>query len=266
MTTGSEIAVISPKDLAESQALSLTLSDSALMPQALKKRPADVLAIVLTGAELGLAPMQAIRGINIIQGKPSLSADLMGALVKRSTVCEYLTLVESTPFKATFKTKRKNDACETVMSFTMEQAQKARIDGGDNWKKYPDAMLRARCLAAICRAVYPDLCLGLYDSDSGELEAPREINAAPVSGMAAHAAEVAAKLKPVIADAEFVEVPAADPVDVVGAMRARIQLVLTGEALTAIGAEMKAMTSEQRMALKDDYVIARTRIAQKEAK
>jgi hypothetical protein len=50
------------------------------------------------------------------------------------------------------------------MSFTTADAQRAGLNG-DNWRKYPAAMLRARCLSAICRAVFPDLCLGLYDPD-----------------------------------------------------------------------------------------------------
>lgn len=165
--SGSEIAV---STFEATRALSKELAASQLLPQALKQKPADVLAIVLTGRELGLEPMQAIRGIHIIEGKPSMSADLMGALVKKSPACEFLTLVESTGLVATYKTKRRGEPGETVMSFTIEQAKAAGAEGKSNWKKYPDAMLRARALAAICRAVYPDVCLGIYDSDSGELE------------------------------------------------------------------------------------------------
>lgn len=164
--SGSEIVV---STFETTRALSKELAASQLLPQALKQKPADVLAIVLTGRELGLEPMQAIRSIHIINGKPSMSADLMGALVKKSPACEFLVLVESTGLIATYKTKRRGEPGETVMSFTIAQAKAAGCEGKDNWTKYPDAMLRARALAAICRAVYPDVCLGIYDSDSGEL-------------------------------------------------------------------------------------------------
>ena len=33
---------------------------------------------------------------------------------------------------------------------------------------YPAAMLRARCSAALLRAVYPDLALGVYEQDEAE--------------------------------------------------------------------------------------------------
>lgn len=162
----SELTVISPKTLDEASKMASTLSAAHTLPQALQKQPADVLAIILTGAELGLAPMQAIRGLAIIKGKPVLSADAMGALVKRRRdICEYLTCPETTAQVATFETKRQGDPKPTRLSFTIQQAQLAGLTGGDNWRKYPDAMLRARALSGICRLVYPDLLLGVYDPD-----------------------------------------------------------------------------------------------------
>lgn len=169
----SEITIISPKSLAEAKELSKTLSEANTIPQALRKSPADVLAIVMAGAELGLAPMQSIRGIVLIQGKPTLSADAMGALVKsRKDVCEYLMLKHTDGNRATYVTKRNGEPEATTMAFTIEEARVAGLTG-ENWKKYPAAMLRARALSAICRAVYPDLLLGVYDPD--EISSPVSI-------------------------------------------------------------------------------------------
>ena len=166
------LVVIRPRGLEEAKDLASTLASARTIPQALQKSPADVLAIILSGAELGLAPMQSIRGIVLIQGKPTLSADAMGALAKsRRDVCEYLVLRHSDAQRATYETKRVGDPSPTHMSFTMEEAQKARLTG-DNWQKYPAAMLRARALSAICRAVYPDLLLGVYDPDELEAQPP----------------------------------------------------------------------------------------------
>lgn len=195
----SEITIIAPRSLEESERLAVTLAKSALLPTDLRNKPQDVLATLMAGAELGLAPMQALRGIQIIQGKPSLSADLMGALVKRRPdICEYLQLVESTPTKATYRTKRKGEPEPTTMSFTMEDAKAAELIGSRMYKKFPANMLRARCLAAICRAVYPDLCLGLYDSDTGELtngEPPEPPPEKDVTPAPSPAKEVAAQIQ-----------------------------------------------------------------------
>lgn len=168
------ITILTPKTLAEAKELSAMLAGARTIPEALQKSPADVLAIVMAGAELGLAPMQAIRALVLIKGKPTLSADAMGALVKsRRDVCQYLVVKHSDGQRATYETQRIGDPSPTVMGFGIEEARAAGLNG-DNWKRFPAAMLRARALSAICRAVYPDLLLGVYDPD--ELaEAPRDV-------------------------------------------------------------------------------------------
>lgn len=139
------------------------------------KSPEDALMILLTGAELGLSAMQSLRGIHVVKGRPVLAADTMGAVVRKSGICETLHLVESTDERCTYKTKRKDDTREESVTWTMEDAKRARLDG-DNWKKYPKAMLRARALSAICRAVYPDVVAGLYDPDEMGAQADEPTN------------------------------------------------------------------------------------------
>lgn len=168
MTTETGITILSPRNLTEAKELASTLSSARTIPEALQKAPADVLAIVMAGAELGLAPMQSLRALVLIKGKPTLSADAMGALVKsRRDVCQFLTLDSSDATRATYSTQRVGDPKPTTLSFTIEEARTAGLNG-DNWRKFPAAMLRARALSAICRAVYPDLILGVYDPE--ELE------------------------------------------------------------------------------------------------
>jgi hypothetical protein len=164
------LAVVRPP-LTETKELVRDLASSTLIPAALKKTPADILLVILTGQELGLAPLQSIRSIHVIDGKPSMSADLMGSLCMRNPACEYLTLTESSDKVATYEAKRRGAPKPVVMSFSAEQAKAAGLTGKGNWAKYPAAMLRARCLSAICRAVFPDAVGGVYDSDSGEIEA-----------------------------------------------------------------------------------------------
>jgi hypothetical protein len=115
--------------------------------------------------------MQSLRSIRVIDGSPTMSADLMVALVKRARECEYFQLIESTPDIATYETKRHGSLSPTRMSFTIDEAREAQLTGKDNWKKYRAAMLRARASAALCRVEYPDLMLGIYETDeldSGE--------------------------------------------------------------------------------------------------
>ena len=122
-------------------------------------------AVLLKGHELGFSPMASAGSISIIKGKVSLSADATIALCKRSPACLYLRLVASTEEVATYETQRHGDPSPTVLHYTIAQASKAGLTGSQTWRGHAPAMLRARCGAAIARAVYPDLVAGIYDPD-----------------------------------------------------------------------------------------------------
>ncbi len=165
-----------PRDIGEGYDLAKLLVASGLMPRGVS-RPEAAFAIIAAGRELGLTAMQSLRSIHIIEGKPTLSADLVAALCKsRPDVCKYFRLVESTDKVARYETLRTGEPAPTTMSFSIEDAQRAGVTGKDNWKKYPAAMLRARCITALARAVYPDLAMGVYDPDEVAQEV---VNAGP---------------------------------------------------------------------------------------
>jgi hypothetical protein len=164
--------VYEPNSIAEALQLAKVLVDSKLLPRAIGT-PQQAFTVMAAGKELGLTAMQALRSIHVIDGKPSCSADLILALVKkRRDVCRYFRLVTSTDKVATYETLREGDPEATSLSFTIEDAQRAQLTGKTNWKQYPAAMLRARCIAALARAVYPDLVLGVYETDELDRSAP----------------------------------------------------------------------------------------------
>jgi hypothetical protein len=261
MTTETGITIISPRSLTEAKELASTLAGARTIPEALQKSPADVLAIVMAGAELGLAPMQSVRALVLIKGKPTLSADAMGALVKsRRDVCQFLMLRHSDGTKATYETQRVGDPAPTTMSFTIEEAKAAGLAGNDNWRKFPAAMLRARALSAICRAVYSDLILGVYDPDELAPDAPkpqveREVNAAPVIVEAPPAsppvvAEVVAAAPPSPPRKHaFVDAPPAeaDPITLeVLALRAAIERATSEAELSALVPRITALPAKDK--------------------
>jgi hypothetical protein len=59
------------------------------------------------------------------------------------------------------------------MCWTIDQARKAGLTNKDNWKNYPRAMLRARCIAEGVRAVYPGAIGGLLVAEEAQ-DLPRE--------------------------------------------------------------------------------------------
>jgi hypothetical protein len=55
-------------------------------------------------------------------------------------------------------------------TYTIEMARKAGLTGGDVWTKYPDNLLRARCIGAVGKMVWPDVIAGMsvpedFDTD-----------------------------------------------------------------------------------------------------
>jgi 5'-3' exonuclease len=136
--------------------------------------PQAVLSTILAGREMGIQAMASLRAIHIIDGKPSLSADLIRALVIRSGLAKHFRCTERTATRATFETQRGDDP-PISLTFTIEEGraawpkdEAAWLKSG--WGKNPADMLVARAGAKLARLVYPDVVHGIY--------APEEIEAA----------------------------------------------------------------------------------------
>jgi hypothetical protein len=143
------------------------------------KTPEDAFVRILTGRQLGLSAMQSIRQVYNINGTPALDASLMLALCYRSPHLGRFDCLESTPERAVFVAARKGGV-ETTLTWTLEQARKAGLSSKDTWKNYPEAMLRARCISALARMVFPDAIMGLYTAEElGEDSPPRPDESSP---------------------------------------------------------------------------------------
>lgn len=152
---------LEPRGLDDARTISKWLHTSRLF--AAYGSPEAIFSIVLAGRELGLGTLASLRGFHIIEGKPTLSADLLRALVMRSGDAEYFTPVERTAEKATWTTKRKTDPAPVTLTFTIDEARSARlIRPNSQWEKGPADMLAKTASAKLCRLVYPELGFGLY--------------------------------------------------------------------------------------------------------
>lgn len=147
------------------------------VPRAYIGQPAAILAAIVMGAEIGIGPMQSLRSIHVIEGRPQLSADLMLALAIRAGV--RVQWLRTDDAEARCKLTRPGFP-DHEHSFTIEEAKKAGLAGRGNWSKYAPAMLRARCISAALRAWAPDvLGAGVYvEGEIEEAQPPRPV--APV--------------------------------------------------------------------------------------
>jgi len=164
--------------------------------------PGDLFVLMQTGAELGMTPMMAIRSIHVIKGKPTLSADLMHALVRRSGLCKSWRYLDYSATRCVIECARTGDIEPTVVEFNADDARRAGLTGG-NWAKYPRDMMRARAVARACRALWPDVCAGLYTPDELGGDAGIVFDAtpkpAPKPAPSAHAKQIEQEPRPSVA-------------------------------------------------------------------
>lgn len=152
-----------PTSIDEAFKMAGLLVASGLTPRGMDT-PQKAFLVMAQGRELGLSTMQALNNIYVVEGKVSLSSDLMAALVMKSPVCEYLRVTEMSAERATYAAKRKGGA-EFKFSYTWEDAKRAGLASKATYQSNPADMLRHRALSKTVRAVFPDIVSGLYARD-----------------------------------------------------------------------------------------------------
>ncbi len=134
------------------------LVKSGMLPAEVKTAAAAV-AIMLKGRELNIPPMQAFSSIYVVKGKPTVSAQLMGALILRAGHSYHVESLTDQEAVITFQRKAGKPYTH---SFTLKDADKAGLLNSETWRKYPKAMLFSRCMSAGARIAMPDVIAGMY--------------------------------------------------------------------------------------------------------
>jgi len=155
--------------------------DSGLLPNTITE-PEQVITVIQHGKELGLSPHVALNNVNVIQGKPTLSSTIIGALLKRSgkewVWDEDFEIIEDkngnpgktpsgginrrTTIHFFWKSSITDSVMEATHSVTWSQFEIAGYTTKQNWERFPKEMLRARCISSACRALFPEVLSGFY--------------------------------------------------------------------------------------------------------
>lgn len=145
-------------------------------------QPESVLIALQMGAEVGLAPMQSLQSIAVINGRPGVFGDAALALVRASGLLERYEQ-KSTAEGATVTVKRKGEA-EMTTTFTKEDAQKAGLLGKTGpWSQYPARMMLFRARSFALRDAFGDVLKGLRTTEELQDIPAGEINVTPRSGI-----------------------------------------------------------------------------------
>lgn len=125
------------------------------------------------GEAVGLAPMEAMQSVYMVNGRPTVDAQVRAARMKR---CGYdWDILEHTDkccrlaikFRGQYLTRE--DGSKAIVEFTMDDAAKAGLSGKDVWKKYPRNMLFARTITNAQRWYAPEALNGMTMLDPSEV-------------------------------------------------------------------------------------------------
>jgi hypothetical protein len=183
MTSLTTTAGFAPANITEAIKFSEMLSKSNMVPRAYQGKPEDILVCVQWGYEIGLAPMQALQNIAVINGKPSVYGDAAMALVLASPVCEGIE--ESIEGEGTAnpvavcvaKRKGRNPVRST---FSVEDAKRAGLWAKPGpWTAYPKRMLAMRARGFAIRDAFADVLKGLITAEEAQ-DYPQDTKVAKV--------------------------------------------------------------------------------------
>ncbi|MFF4607951.1 hypothetical protein ACFY12_35090 [Streptomyces sp. NPDC001339] len=173
-----------------------------------------ITAAILTGTEMGLSPMAALRSFDLIKGTPAMRANAMRALVQSHG--HAIWEEETTATHAVVCGRRAGETEVHSSEWTIERARDAQLTGKDNWKRQPTAMLLARATAEACRLIASDVLHGvpyaaeeLTDGATGETRTVRRRKA--TTGEPAAAEPTPEHEQTPAADEEAAEHPADAP-------------------------------------------------------
>jgi len=152
MTMTNELVPVDPFALAEK------VSKSNLIPTAYRGKATDAAICMMYGAEVGLPPMTALQRIIVINGKPTLDAQGMAALIRGAG---HSLMGEVTDKEATVTGKRGDNGDTMSFSFSMDDAKRAGLVKKGPWTDYPKSMLWARAVSQLARQLFPDVLMGM---------------------------------------------------------------------------------------------------------
>jgi hypothetical protein len=133
------------------------------------KNGAQAAAIIMTGQELGMAPMRSIRSLQMVKGKVVESADSQLARFKADGGHSAFRRLDE---DGAVLFLRHPNGDEHEESFTAEDAQAAGLLGKEMYGKFRKAMLRSRAITAALKSIGWEGGVGNYDPSEAIAFAP----------------------------------------------------------------------------------------------
>lgn len=148
------------------------LSQSTIVPKDYQGHEANAMVAIEIATRLKTSPLMVMQNLNVIQGRPSWSAQFLIAMVNGSGKYDM-----ELQFDEKFDSKGKPVSCQcwttrngrkvTGITVDMDMANAEGWVGknGSKWKTMPQVMLRYRAASFFARMNCPELTLGYYSKE-----------------------------------------------------------------------------------------------------
>ena len=184
-TTRSGGLSLAPSNMPEAMQLAEMLAGSTLVPKDYQRNPSNIMVAIIWGSEIGLAPLQALQNVSVINGRPSIWGDAALALVRGHPAC--VSVREGVDGEGDART----GWCEVTRrgeepqrrTFSVDDAKKAGLWGKQGpWQQYPARMLQLRARGFALRDVFPDALRGVITTEEARdtPPEPRDVTASVV--------------------------------------------------------------------------------------
>ncbi|MNX94911.1 hypothetical protein D3C86_1271590 [compost metagenome] len=158
---GGSVAALVPQSLDEAFRVAQAIAGSGLAPRGLDK-PEQIMVAIMAGAELGLAPFQALQSFAVVNGRPTLWGDGLMAVARAQGIQARETIEGEGEGMIAHCSVTRPDTGEVVdRSFSVGDAKKAGLwNKAGPWQQYPRRMLQMRARAWALRDGCADMLRG----------------------------------------------------------------------------------------------------------
>ncbi|EOW6706685.1 RecT family recombinase [Cronobacter malonaticus] len=182
---GTAAAIFNPEGLMRLQQFAQVMSEGAVsIPQHLRGKPADCLAVTMQAAQWGMNPFAVAQKTHVVNGALGYEAQLVNAVVSSSSLLATRLNYrwDGDWSKVSGKTDKSPNLTVTVWAtlkgesepreLTISMAQ-AGVRNSPNWEVDPRQQLAYLCTKRWARLHAPDVLLGVYTPDELEETRPR---------------------------------------------------------------------------------------------
>lgn len=139
--------------------LARSICGTDFVPEAMRDNVAATAAAILYGREVQLPPMTALGNVNVIKGRPGLSAVIMRAQVLAAG--HDIRQDESNNALCTLSGRRRGTDYWQTVTYTIDDARQAGHMSNVQYTKNPRRMLRARATSELCELMFADVVRGM---------------------------------------------------------------------------------------------------------